>query len=172
MVNFAEQQPQGGGMNILYADDLIANNKQPQVYGYRYNDWGKGNCCYIESPNFSNRQCNKMNNKKNASGDYGYGGDGYGTPKKTTLGSIFDTVKWGAGLWSQQQKSKADAAQAQSAAEIARINLLTAQQQAASAAAAGTGASKIKAYTVPILVTGIVVIGAIAAYFVFKKKNK
>ncbi len=69
--------------------------------------------------------------------------------------------------------------QAKTAAQIEQTKLseLYAQKQLADANAANAVAqsaaatSKIKAYAIPIVITGAVVVAGIAAYFVFKKKE-
>jgi hypothetical protein len=144
MVNFAAQPEQGGGMNVYTADDLVYNI-QPNTSGFgKIDTWAKG--CYPKNDTIAMT-----------------------TQMKNSTGSdILDTLNSGLDFFTQQSKSAADKAQAQAATQIAQLNLLTAQQQTASAS---TAASKVKAYAVPIAITGVVVIGAIAAYFIFKKKK-
>lgn len=95
------------------------------------------------------------------------------------LGTILDTAKTGASIWATQQQNKSAAEQAQIALMIERQRLeqeraraeAEAAKAAAEAAKSGSAAGKIKAYVVPIAITGVVVIAGIAAYFYFKKKK-
>jgi len=88
--------------------------------------------------------------------------------KKFGVGDIFDTLKFGVQTWSSEQQRKADAEAAAAALELAKrqnaAEALRLQQQKEKA-------SLVSKYTVPILVTGRVVILSIITYFVFKKKK-
>ena len=125
----------------------------------------------------------KMNLKLNVSGadDYGYSltdapsgsssdssGGGGGFFSGLTLNDLIST---GAGIYSTTQQSQ----QLQSAAEIERLKAQQAQADAIAAQAGARGqesmASTIKAYAVPIAVAGVVIVGGIAAYFMFRKKS-
>lgn len=88
--------------------------------------------------------------------------------KKFGVGDVLDTLKFGVQTWSSEQQRKADAEAAAAALELAR------RQNAAEALKLQQQQEKsnlVKKYTVPILVTGGVVILGIVTYFVFKKKK-
>jgi hypothetical protein len=123
----------------------------------------------------------KMNLKLNASGadEYGYsltdstapetsGGGGGGFFSGLTLNDLITT---GAGIYSTTQQSQ----QLQSAQEIERLKAQQAQADAIAAQAGARGqesmAATIKAYALPIAVAGVVIVGGIAAYFMFRKKS-
>ena len=86
--------------------------------------------------------------------------------------NLFDIFSTAGGLYSESMRNK-------SAEEQARLALQIQQQRAAQAKAeadakkaeAGSIAGKIKAYTVPLIVVGVLTIGGIGAYFYFKKKK-
>lgn len=135
--NFAAQPENGGGMVVLTGFDLTAGIN-PNANRFAW-----------VSP-FNN--------------DCGFGCGGSGSVKKNASGGLIDILKVGAQTYSSTQKSKADAAAAKSAAEIAQMQYLaevqkTQQQQ-----------SKSK-YIVPVAIAGAVAISGIAAYLIFKKKK-
>jgi len=155
--NFAGQPAGGGNITILTAQDLMLDvNPAPPIFQKR--PLFVDNC----------KNCNKMENFANADGEYGI-----------NFGTILDTAKTGVGIWATQQQSKSAAEQAQIALQIERQRLeqerARAEAEAAKAAGesakAGSVAGKIKAYALPITITGVLVIGGIAAYFYFKKKK-
>lgn len=180
--NFAGQPAGGGNITILTAQDLKLDvNPAPPIFQKR--PLFVDNC----------KNCN-MENFANADGEYGIfkNGNGdvptptpQGAPKKggffsdIKFGNILDTVKVGAGYWAQQQQNRSAAEQAQYALEIERQRLAQERARAeaeaakaeAESAKAGSVAGKIKAYALPITITGVLVIGGIAAYFYFKKKK-
>ena len=93
---------------------------------------------------------------------------GEGDNKKFGIGDVLDTLKFGVQTWSSEQQRKADAEAAAAALELAR------RQNAAEALKLQQQQEKsnlVKKYTVPILVTGGVIIVGIITYFVFKKKK-
>jgi hypothetical protein len=115
-----------------------------------------------------------MKNFKNTGGDL-YGLD---------LGELFTTA---GGAWAAYNQSQ----QAQDAADIARANAeaalynaqsaearakadaaIAAANAAAAKAAADSKGSTIKAYILPIAITGGIIIVGIATYFIFRNKNK
>lgn len=139
--------------------------------------------------------CKTNKSMKNASGmknfdddyNYDYSYDDYNTPQRTvttqspkkdggsfSLGNwnLFDVFSTAGGIYSESMRNK-------SAEEQARLALQIQQQRAAQAKAeadakkaeAGSIAGKIKAYTVPLIVVGVLTIGGIGAYFYFKKKK-
>ena len=85
---------------------------------------------------------------------------------------LFDIFTTGGDIYRESMRNK-------SAEEQARLALQIQQQRAAQAKAeadakkaeAGSIAGKIKAYTVPLIVVGVLTIGGIGAYFYFKKKK-
>ena len=95
-------------------------------------------------------------------------GYGYGDENKFQFRDVLDTLKFGVQTWSSEQQRKADAEAAAAALELAKrqnaAEALRLQQQKEKA-------SLVSKYTVPILVTGGVVILGIVTYFVFKKKK-
>lgn len=167
--NFAGQPEGGGNITILTANDLKFDvNQAPPIFQKR--PLFVDNC----------KNCNKMENFANfeADGEYGDEKKG-GFFSGINFGTILDTAKTGVGIWATQQQNRSAAEQAQIALQIERQRLeqerARAEAEAAKAAGesakAGSIAGKIKAYALPITITGVLVIGGIAAYFYFKKKK-
>jgi hypothetical protein len=169
--NFAGQPAGGGNITILTGQDLMLDvNPAPPIFQKR--PLFVDNC----------KNCN-MENFANADGEYGIfkngDGDKGGFWSGINFGTVLDTAKTGVGIWAQQQQNRSAAEQAQYALEIERQRLAQerakAEAEAAKAEAesskAGSVAGKIKAYALPITITGVLVIGGIAAYFYFKKKK-
>jgi hypothetical protein len=170
MKNFAGQPEGGGNITILTAQDLMFDvSPTPPIFQKRpiFVD----NC----------KNCNNMEDFRNL-GAY----DDSATTTKSggffsglDFGTILDTAKIGVGIWATDKQSKAAEEQAKLALQIENQRLqqeeARAQAEAARAAAeaskAGSVAGKIKAYILPITITGVLVIGGIAAYFYFKKKK-
>jgi len=155
--NFAGQPAGGGNITILTAQDLMLDvNPAPPIFQKR--PLFVDNC----------KNCNKMENFANFEADKEYGGTQQKAPRKKG-----DKEK--GGFFSD----KSAAEQAQIALQIERQRLeqerARAEAEAAKAAGesakAGSVAGKIKAYALPITITGVLVIGGIAAYFYFKKKK-
>jgi hypothetical protein len=167
--NFAGQPAGGGNITILTAQDLMLDvNPAPPIFQKR--PLFVDNC----------KNCNKMENFANFEADKEYGDkEKGGFFSGINFGTILDTAKTGVGIWATQQQSKSAAEQAQIALQIERQRLeqerARAEAEAAKAAGesakAGSVAGKIKAYALPITITGVLVIGGIAAYFYFKKKK-
>lgn len=160
MKNFAGQPDGGGEITILTGRDLMTNIT-PDM----------SNSLFHKEPLFVDncKNCNSMNasGKKNADA-YGY--DDGGTT--STFDKIFDVVKFGTGIWSSEQQRQSAEQQAQRALEIEQARLAQERAKAAAAQAESqTVVGKIKAYSTPILITGVVVVAGIAAYFFFKKKR-
>jgi hypothetical protein len=105
--------------------------------------------------------------KSNCNGFASFEGDA--GSKKNAIGDI---ISGGISYLAEQQQAQAAQSQADTALAIerAKIQAIQAQTAADSAKASGT-ASILKAYATPMIVGGIVVVGAIAAYFYFKKKK-
>jgi hypothetical protein len=180
--NFAGQPEGGGQIRILTANDLQFDVK-PQPPVFKKQPLFVDNC----------KNCN-MKIFKNVIEEYGAGAYGdYGTVSATTvpekkgggffsginLNTILGTATTGAGIWAQQQQNRSAAEQAQYALQIENQRLQQERERArteeakaeAEAAKAGSLAGRIKAYGLPIAITGVLVIGGIAAYFYFKKKK-
>ena len=165
--NFAGQPAGGGNITILTAKDLMLDvNPAPPIFQKR--PLFVDNC----------KNCN-MENFVNVDGEYGEPKQKGGFFSGINFGTILDTAKTGAGIWATQQQNRSAAEQAQYALQIERQRLeqerARAEAESAKAAAesakAGSIAGKIKAYALPITITGVLVIGGIAAYFYFKKKK-
>lgn len=95
--------------------------------------------------------------------------NGGGFFSNLNLGNLLTT---GSQLYTADLKAQTDASNAAAALKLEQLKLQ--QAQAANAAANTTSSgvvAKIKAYSTPILITGLVVIGGISAYFYFKKKK-
>ena len=85
------------------------------------------------------------------------------------LADLFNTAGT---IYTESARNKAAKEQAELALQIQAQKAAQAKAEAAAKAAeSGSVASKIKAYTTPILVVGVLTIGGIAAYFYFKKKK-
>jgi hypothetical protein len=86
--------------------------------------------------------------------------------------NLNDLLTTGSNLYLTDLKSTTDAQNAAAAIQLEKLKIQ--QQQVAAQTAASTSSSvvnKIKAYALPIAITGALVIGGIAAYFYFKKKK-
>ncbi len=173
--NFAGQPEGGGQITVLTANDLQFDVK-PQPPVFKKQPLFVDNC----------KNCNMQTFKNVVDGDYGDYGDVATTDKKSggffsgiNFGTILDTAKTGVGIWATSQQNKSAAEQAQYALQIERQRLEQEREKArieeakaaAESAKAGSVAGKIKAYGLPIAITGVVVIAGIAAYFYFKKKK-
>jgi hypothetical protein len=161
--NFAGQPDGGGNITILTAQDLMFDvSPTPPIF--QKHPIFVDNC----------KNCNKMQ-MQNFEGEESKGGFFSGLK----FGDILPTITTGAGFLFDKQKNEAAAEQARIALQIENQRLqqeeARAQAEAARAAAeaskAGSVAGKIKAYILPITITGVLVIGGIAAYFYFKKKK-
>ena len=128
-----------------------------------------------------------LSGKKNFDDDYAYAYDDYEEnynqspstkpPKKGgsfSLGNwnLFDIFQTGSQIYTEQARNEALKKQAELALQIEQQKAAQRKAEAAAKAAeSGSVAGKIKAYTVPLIVVGVLTIGGIAAYFYFKKKN-
>ena len=176
MKNFAGQPEGGGNITILTAQDLMFDvSPTPPIFQKRpiFVD----NCKNCKMENFSNF----------GGEDYGYDYGAYDSPQTTTpekSGGFFSGFKIGDLLnvgtsvldtVNLKPRNEAALAQGQIALEIEQQRLeqerLKAERAKLDAEKAGLGANKIKAYILPITITGVLVIGGIAAYFYFKKKK-
>ena len=172
--NFAGQPEGGGQITILTANDLQFDvTPQPPIF--------KKQPLFVDNC----KNCN-MQKFKNVIEEYGNYGDYYGDVAATAvpdkkgggffsginLGTILDTATTAGGIWAQQQQNQSAAEQAQYALQIENQRLQQERERARTEEAkAGSLAGRIKAYGLPIAITGVVVIAGIAAYFYFKKKK-
>jgi hypothetical protein len=160
MKNFAGQPPQGGMMEILTGRELTTEVKEAE---FQKRPLFVDNC----------KNCNM----KNANGYDEY--DEVASEEsedKDTGGSwftdAFDVLKYGTGIWAGERQRQSAEEQAQAALQIEQARLAAERARASAATAQSQSiANKIKAYGLPIAITGVVVIGGIAAYFYFKKKK-
>ena len=182
MKNFAGQPEGGGNITILTAQDLNFDvTPNPPIFQKRpiFVD----NC----------KNCNMENFSNFGGEDYGYDYGAYDdspqqkvTPKKSggffsgfDIGDLLNVGKTTLDTLTLKQRNEAALAQGQVALEIEqqrleqeRLKALRSQSDAEKEASkAGSAATKIKAYVLPITITGVLVIGGIAAYFYFKKKK-
>ena len=179
--NFAAQPSGGGQIRTLTGLDLTTDVTPDQSL-------------FQKSPNFIDN-CKDCGMKKNFDDNYGYdyGYDDYysgaispvnnqtttAAPKSgggffsgIDFGDILGIAKTGAEVWSSDQQRKSAQEQAQLALQIEQQRLMQERAKAqAEAAKSSSIAEKAKSYIIPIAVTGVVVIGGIAAYFYFKKKK-
>lgn len=89
-----------------------------------------------------------------------------------TFDKGLNTILTGVGIWSDEQKRQADALTAASAIELERLRLEQERLKLESKKTeAETTSQKIKKALPIILVSGIVIIGGIGAWFYFKKKK-
>jgi hypothetical protein len=146
-MNFAAQDVSGSYTNVLTGRDLTTKIAPSET-----------DAIFLKSDLF----------KSNCNGFASFEGD-----KKNSIGdNVLDIAKGGISYLAEQQQANAAQSQADTALAIerAKIQAIQAQTAAENAKSSGT-ASILKAYTVPMIVGGIVVVGAIAAYFYFKKKK-
>lgn len=92
-------------------------------------------------------------------------------PSQSKFDKIYDIFQFGVNTWSQEQQRQSAAQQAEAALEIERLKAEQASSSLqAEVAKSETVVDKIKAYKTPIIATGVVLVGGIAAYFYFKNK--
>lgn len=162
----------GGVQNVLTGQDLMSEvprqnmNRNAFVRRPLFVD----NC--RDCKGFVSEKSRKRNlfglGKKKDDGVIFDSGAGLDDNKKFGITDVLDTLKFGVTTWSSEQQRKADAEAAAAALELAR------RQNAAEALKLQQQQEKsnlVKKYTVPILVTGGVIIVGIITYFVFKKKK-
>lgn len=175
-LNFAAQ-PEGGGMiNVISVNTSTFDDKEKLwSVGNLTTDVPNIDSVFLKRPLFADN-CNTKNftSMKNF--------DNYSTSTTTQtttqksfwsglLQGAVDTTKYGVEIWSKQQELSAAQAQAEAAVAIEKAKQAQAQADAQAAMAqANSVTGKIKAYALPIAITGIVIIGGIAAYFYYKKK--
>ena len=97
------------------------------------------------------------------------------TPKTGTsswLTTTLDTLKYGVGIYSDEQKRRAEADTAAKALQLETIKLqgLKTQKEIEDSKNAAKP-SLVKSYGLPIAITGLVVALGIGTYFYFKKKK-
>jgi hypothetical protein len=170
-LNFAAQ-PEGGGMiNVISVNTSTFDDKEKLwSVGNLTTDVPDINNVFLKRPLFVDN-CNTKNNTSMKNFDDT-------TPSTTTpsfwnklLQGTVDTAKYGVDIWSKQQELQAASDQADAAVQIEKAKQAQAQADAAAEVAkANSVTGKIKAYALPIAITGVVIIGGIAAYFYYKKK--
>ena len=155
MKNFAGQPESGGMIEVLTGQDLTSDVTKYDVSKiFRNNPIFADNCDYCTNPTLMNLDGLKMN----AEGFKNF--------------DVMETLQWGANLWSNDQQRKTAEEQARLALQIEQTRLAAERAKAQAEAQKSISlASTIKAYSTPILVGGIVIIGGISAYFYFKKKK-
>jgi hypothetical protein len=175
-LNFAAQ-PEGGGMiNVISVNTSTFDDKDKLWYtGSLTTDVPNIDSVFLKRPLFVDN-CNT----KNFTSMKNFDNLSTSTTTQTTTTKSFwsgllqgavDTTKYGVDIWSRQQELSAAQAQAEAAVAIEKAKQAQAQADAQAAMAQSNSVTgKIKAYALPIAITGIVVIGGIASYFYFKKK--
>ena len=185
--NFAGQPDGGGALGYagpfptLTGKDLMSDVSKSSIF--------RPEPLFVD--NCKTKKCMKnASGKKNFYDEYDYQYEEYdydeennprtGTtqsPKKGgsfSLGNwnLFDVISTTGGIITENMRNKSAEEQARLALEIERQRAARAKQDAdAKKAEAGSIAGKIKAYTVPLIVVGVLTIGGIGAYFYFKKKK-
>lgn len=156
--NFAAQ-PLGGGMiDTLTAYDLATEVRPEEVKNI-----------FQHSPLFVDNCKNCGDKTMNLTGFAS--ADGKST-KPSTLDSILENVKFATTIWAGEQQRQAQQDTAQKALEIEQAKLAAERTRLAAEQAKGQSfTQKMKAYTTPLIVGGVVVIAGIGAYFYFKKKK-
>lgn len=96
------------------------------------------------------------------------------TPKSggSWLSGATDLLKFGVTTWSDEQQRQAEQDTAAAALKLEQLRIAQLQQEQKLAETTSTGVvSKIKAYAVPLAITGGLVVIGISAYFFFKNKK-
>lgn len=157
MKSFAGQPEGGGVINVLTAQDLDSTvNKFDISKVFKHAPLFVDNCEYCSNPNTMNLDGIKINAD---------------AAQKSPF-DLLDTIKWGANVWSADQQRKSAQEQAALALQIEQTKLAADKAKAAAAQSKSTTVvSTIKAYSTPLIITGVFAIGGIAAYFYFKKKK-
>lgn len=179
MKNFAGQPDGGGQITILTGRELTTDVRPSDTF-FQKRPLFVPNCKNCDMNNFKNFD------DYSAYADYsGYSGEEVGSTGAAeaekggkggfwsglNLGTILDVGKTGVGIWASGQERKSAEQQAQAALAIERQRLQQEQLRARTEEAkASSVAGKVKAYALPIAITGVVVVAGIAAYFYFKKK--
>ena len=175
-LNFAAQ-PEGGGMiNVISVNTSTFDDKEKLwSVGNLTTDVPNIDSVFLKRPLFADN-CNTKNftSMKNFD-NYSTSTTTQTTTQKSFWGGLLqgavDTTKYGVEIWSRQQELSAAQAQAEAAVAIEKAKQAQAQADAQAAMAQSNSVTgKIKAYALPIAITGIVIIGGIAAYFYYKKK--
>ena len=95
-------------------------------------------------------------------------------PKSTPswLTTTLDTLKYGVGIYTDEQKRRAEADTAAAALKLENLKLQALKEQKAIVDSNNSAKpSLVKSYGLPILITGVVVALGIGTYFYFKKKK-
>ena len=94
---------------------------------------------------------------------------------KTTpswLTTTLDSIKYGVGIYSDEQRRRADRDTAEAALKLENLRLQALKEQKSIVDSNNSAKpSLVKSYGLPILITGVVVALGIGTYFYFKKKK-
>jgi hypothetical protein len=92
--------------------------------------------------------------------------------KPSTFQTILDSLKYGVGIYSDEQKRRADRDTAEAALKLEAIKLqgLKTEKEIEDSKNEAKP-SLVKSYGLPIAITGVVVALGIGTYFYFKKKK-
>ena len=97
------------------------------------------------------------------------------TTTKTTpswLTTTLDSIKYGVGIYSDEQRRRADRDTAEAALKLENLRLQALKEQKSIVDSNNAAKpSLVKSYGLPILITGVVVALGIGTYFYFKKKK-
>jgi hypothetical protein len=199
--NFAGQPAGGGQIDILTGRELLTDIAPATPEGFQRRTLFVDNCQNCDSPNKQIKRNFMFKNETGLDADWDYFLDmplyppstpttttapaQTTTAPKTSSGGFLSGINFGdvfktaGNVYTTTQQRKTAQEQGQYALEIEKQRAAQerAKQEAEYAKAqaamsqSGSAASKIKAYTVPLLIGGVVIIGGIAAYFYFKKKK-
>ena len=157
-------QPAGGGMIEILTGRELKTGITPETFPtpiFEHRPLFDDNC----------NECGQKMQQMNADGFVNQTGT-TAESKTSTFDQIFGVIKLGADVWTTSQTSKTAQEQAQAALQIKQAEAEAERARiAAEEAKAASTKEKLKGYILPITVTGLVVIGGIAAYFYFKKKK-
>lgn len=161
----------GGVQTVLTGKDLMSDvpNQNMDRNAFLKRPLFVDNCKDCKGFSSDSRKRNIFGlGKKKDDGVIFDSGAGLDADKKFQFGDVLDTLKFGVETWSSSQQRKADAEAAAAALELAKRQR---EAEALRLQQAKEKTSLVSKYTVPILVTGGVVILGIITYFVFKKKK-
>lgn len=159
--NFAGQPEGGGGIVVLKGYDLLTEVQPQKVDGI-----------FQHRPLFVDNCKNCGDKTMNLTGFANADAATTSSTKTSTLDSILENVKFATTIWAGEQQRQTQQQTAQKALEIEQAKLAAERTRLAAEQAKGqTFTERIKAYTTPIIVGGVVVIAGIGAYFYFKKKK-
>jgi hypothetical protein len=173
--NFAGQPDGGGALGYagpfptLTGKDLMSDVNPNQSTIFRPYPRFVDNCKTKKCMKNSMKNFDDYNNYGNEDSETNERGGGFFSLGNLNLGDLFRT---GTTIYSETSRNQAMRDQAALALQIEQQKAAQAKALAQQKAAeSGSYAGKIKAYTTPIIVVGVLTIGGIAAYFYFKKKK-